>query len=230
MIPRSYLRNIKIHRRIMLKSLRHNFSSAALRSLPSTSQSPPPFPQHHNLKSQSPLPSPPHASFSTSTKTTTNNKTTSHYIPSAPHITFFGGLLNLSLSLSKFLVGLLTTSPALLSDSAHSLSDVSTDLVTYYTYKKAREPKGEKRCDDETDNASLAVTSKMCSLRQSRPLKYVITRLRIPLNSAPRASLVRRLRPSLRSREIRSCRLLRRRHPPNLHRSWCMLQQFNFFI
>ncbi|GMH86280.1 hypothetical protein TrVE_jg9119 [Triparma verrucosa] len=60
---------------------------------------------------------------------------------SAPNVTFLGAITNITLSGTKFSVGLLTNSPALLSDAAHSLSDLSTDAVAYYTYKKAREPK-----------------------------------------------------------------------------------------
>jgi cation diffusion facilitator family transporter len=48
--------------------------------------------------------------------------------------------LNSTLSLSKLIVGVLAHSPALISDAAHSFSDIATDLVTYYAHKKAREP------------------------------------------------------------------------------------------
>ncbi len=47
-------------------------------------------------------------------------------------------LLNMSLSGIKGLVGVLTMSPALISDAAHSLTDITSDVVTMYSYKKAR--------------------------------------------------------------------------------------------
>jgi len=55
-------------------------------------------------------------------------------------VTLQGVFLNGALSLSKASVGYVANSPALISDAAHSFSDISTDLVTLYSYKKAREP------------------------------------------------------------------------------------------
>ena len=55
-------------------------------------------------------------------------------------ITLRGALLNATLSTSKFVAGVLSSSPALISDAAHSLSDLLTDAATYYTHRAAREP------------------------------------------------------------------------------------------
>jgi divalent metal cation (Fe/Co/Zn/Cd) transporter len=44
------------------------------------------------------------------------------------------------LSASKGVAGVASNSPALISDAAHSFSDIATDLVTLLSHKKAREP------------------------------------------------------------------------------------------
>jgi len=59
---------------------------------------------------------------------------------SAQSATIKGAVLNIGLSVSKFIVGIFAHSPALISDAAHSFSDIATDAVTYYAHQKAREP------------------------------------------------------------------------------------------
>mmetsp|Transcript_19645 Transcript_19645/g.41065 ORF Transcript_19645/g.41065 Transcript_19645/m.41065 type:complete len:455 (+) Transcript_19645:192-1556(+) len=58
----------------------------------------------------------------------------------ATSITIKGAALNFFLSLSKGAVGVMSNSPALISDAAHSLSDIATDVVTLYTHKEAMKP------------------------------------------------------------------------------------------
>ena len=55
-------------------------------------------------------------------------------------VTIKGAVLNGLLSASKGVAGVASNSPALISDAAHSFSDIATDLVTLLSHKKAREP------------------------------------------------------------------------------------------
>ncbi|GMH70936.1 hypothetical protein TL16_g05530 [Triparma laevis f. inornata] len=54
-------------------------------------------------------------------------------------VTVRGALLNGALATSKAVVGVAAHSPALISDAAHSFSDIATDVVTLFSYKKARQ-------------------------------------------------------------------------------------------
>jgi len=51
-----------------------------------------------------------------------------------------GAALNAALSGSKGVIGVLSNSPALISDAAHSFSDIATDVITLAAHKKARQP------------------------------------------------------------------------------------------
>ncbi|GMI02468.1 hypothetical protein TrVE_jg11963 [Triparma verrucosa] len=55
-------------------------------------------------------------------------------------VTVRGAMLNGALATSKAVVGVAAHSPALISDAAHSFSDIATDVVTLLSYRKARQP------------------------------------------------------------------------------------------
>jgi len=56
----------------------------------------------------------------------------------AEDITLKGAVMNAVLASSKFSVGLLANSPAMISDAAHSFADIVTDAVTIVSYKISR--------------------------------------------------------------------------------------------
>lgn len=58
----------------------------------------------------------------------------------ADNVTILGVIVNLLLSLGKFVVGVTCNSSALIADAGHSLSDLFSDFVTLYTVQIARLP------------------------------------------------------------------------------------------
>ncbi|KAJ1444483.1 cation efflux family-domain-containing protein [Pelagophyceae sp. CCMP2097] len=58
----------------------------------------------------------------------------------AKRVTVEGAVVNVALGVAKLAVGTVCASPALISDAAHSLSDVASDGVTFVVYTTARQP------------------------------------------------------------------------------------------
>lgn len=61
----------------------------------------------------------------------------------ADQVTLVGVVVNLFLSISKFVVGVICHSSALVADAGHSLSDLFSDFVTLYSVQLARLPPDE---------------------------------------------------------------------------------------
>jgi len=68
----------------------------------------------------------------------------------AQNITKQGAGLNLFLGVSKLSTGVMCNSPAMISDAAHSFSDILTDFVTLFTYVASERAVGTKTRSEAT--------------------------------------------------------------------------------
>ena len=111
-------------------------------------------------------------------------------------VTVRGAMLNGALATSKAVVGVAAHSPALISDAAHSFSDIATDFVTLLSYRKARQP------------ADFEVRKKVLYRH------FVVSSSFTPWLPPPRAA-------SMGTRKVRVCGHGRCRMRPDRHWPWC---------